>query len=57
MAGWIKMPLGMEISLGPGNFVLDEDPDPPPQKGGKAPNFQRMSAAAFGSIRRKEEYR
>ena len=22
-AGWIKMPLGMEVSLGPGDFVLD----------------------------------
>jgi len=23
MAGWIKMPLGMEVGLGPGDFVLD----------------------------------
>jgi len=23
------MPLGMEVGLGPGNFVLDEDPAPP----------------------------
>ena len=22
MAGWIKMPLGMEVDLGPGDFVL-----------------------------------
>ena len=28
-AGWIKMPLGMEVGLGPGDFVLDEDPAPP----------------------------
>ena len=34
MAGWIKMPLGMEVGLGPGNFVLDGDPAPPPEKGG-----------------------
>jgi len=27
-AGWIKMPLGMEVGLGPSDFVLDEDPDP-----------------------------
>jgi len=26
--GWIKMPLGTEIGLGPGH-VLDGDPDPP----------------------------
>jgi len=23
MAAWIKMPLGMEVGLGPGDFVLD----------------------------------
>ena len=47
MAGWVKMPLSMEVGLGPGDFVLDgdpaplpkrcvldEDPAPPPQKGG-----------------------
>jgi len=34
-AGWIKMPLGMAVGLGPGDFVLDRDPTPPsPQKGG-----------------------
>jgi len=40
MAGWIKMPLGMEVGLGPGDFVLDGDPAPPPQKGSRAPNFR-----------------
>jgi len=30
------MPLGMEVGLSPGNFVLDGDPAPP-QKGGRAP--------------------
>ena len=24
-AGWIKVPLGTEVGLGPGNIVLDED--------------------------------
>jgi len=33
------MPLGMELGLGPGDFVLDGDPAPPPQKGGRAPKF------------------
>ena len=31
MAGWIKMPLGMEVALGPGDFVLDGDPAPSPK--------------------------
>jgi len=29
-AGWIKMPLGMEVALGPGHIVLDGDPAPLP---------------------------
>jgi len=33
MAGWITMPLGMEVGLSPGNFVLDGDPAPFPPKG------------------------
>ena len=37
MAAWITMSLGMEVDLGPGDFVLDGDPAPPPQKGGGAP--------------------
>jgi len=37
MAAWIKMPLSMELGLGPGDFVLDGDSAPPPQKGGRAP--------------------
>jgi len=35
-AACIKMPLGMEIGLNQGDFVLDGD-TPRPQKGGKAP--------------------
>jgi len=31
------MPLGMELGLGPGDFVLDGHPAPPRQKGGEAP--------------------
>jgi len=33
------MPLGMELGLGPDDFVLDGDPAPPPQKAGGAPEF------------------
>jgi len=36
--GWIKMKLGMQVGLGPGHIVLDEDPAPPPQRG-TAPQF------------------
>jgi len=28
-AGWIKMPLGMEVGLGPGHIALDGHPAPP----------------------------
>ena len=37
-ARWIKMPLGMEVGLSPGDFVLDGDPSPLPPKGGGAPS-------------------
>jgi len=37
MAAWIKMSLGMELGLGAGDFVLDGDPAPLPQKGDGAP--------------------
>jgi len=33
MVAWIKMSLGMELGLDPGDFVLDGDPVAPPQKG------------------------
>jgi len=33
------MSLGMEIGLGPDDFVLDGDPAPPPQKGHRPPIF------------------
>jgi len=32
-AGWIKMPLGRELGLNPGDIVLDGDPLPPPERG------------------------
>jgi len=33
------MPLGRKVGLDPSEIVLDEDPAPPPQKGGRAPKF------------------
>ena len=38
-AGWIKMALGMEVSLSPGDFVLDGDPAPAQKGGGAPPQF------------------
>jgi len=46
MAAWIKMSLGMEVGLGPGDFVLDGDSAPPPQKGAEPPNFRPLLIAA-----------
>jgi len=37
--GWIKMPLGMEVGLGPGNIVLDGDIAAPMERGTVAPHF------------------
>jgi len=33
------MPFGMEVGLGPGEFVLDEDPPSPSPKWGQSPQF------------------
>ena len=38
MAAWIKMLLGMEVGLGPGDVCVRWDPAPPHQKGGGAPS-------------------
>ena len=38
-AGWIKMALGMKVSLGPGHIVLDGDPASPPPKRGHSPQL------------------
>ena len=47
MAARTKMPLGMEVGLGPGDFVLNWDQAPPPQKGRRpSPNFRPMSIVA-----------
>jgi len=49
MAAWIKMSLGMELGLGPGDFVLDGDPDPNSPTGGRSPstpNFRPMFIVA-----------
>jgi len=50
IVGWIKMPLGMEVGLSPGNTVLDGEPAPfrpSPQKGHSSPHF---SAQCSGTV-------
>jgi len=43
------MPQGMEVGLGPGNFVFDGDPVTPRKKGTPTPpNFWPMSNVAKG---------
>jgi len=39
--GWIKMPLGREVGIGPGRIVLGGDPAPPLRKKGHStgPHF------------------
>ena len=37
-AGWMKLVLGMEVGLSPGDFVLDGDPVPFPKKGAELPS-------------------
>jgi len=40
MAAWIKMPLGMEVGLGPGDIVLDGAQSPSRKRGQSAhPQF------------------
>jgi len=34
------MPFGVEVGLSPGDFVLDGDPAPYPERGGASPNFR-----------------
>jgi len=47
MAARIKMSLGMELGLDLGDFVLDGDPAPTPQKGAEPPNFRPMIIGGF----------
>jgi len=37
--GWMKMKLGMQVGIGPGQIMLHGDPAPPPQKWSRAPIF------------------
>jgi len=42
IAAWIKMPLGMEVCLGPSDFALDGNPAPLPKTGAARPIFAHV---------------
>ena len=44
--GWTKMPLGMEVGLGPGDVLFDGHPAPPEKRAEPTPNFWSMSIVA-----------
>jgi len=44
--GWIKMPFGTEVGLGPGDIVLNGDPAPPTKRGAAPHTFWLMSIVA-----------
>jgi len=45
------MPLGMEVGLSPGDFVLDEDPAPSPKSGqSPLPNFRQFLLCPNGRM-------
>jgi len=46
MVGWIKMALGTEVGLGPGDIALDGNPAPPTETGTASPTFRPMSIMA-----------
>ena len=45
-AGWMKVPLGVEVDLGPGHIVLDGDTAPPSKRGTAPPIFSALSIVA-----------
>jgi len=47
MAAWIKMPLGMEVALGTGDFVLDGNPLPLSKRGGGWSPHPKFSAHVY----------
>jgi len=44
--GWIKMPLGTEVGLGPGHIVFDGNPAPQKKGAQPHPKFWPMSVVA-----------
>ena len=50
MVGWIKMPLGMVVGLGPGDIVLGGDPAPPHKGAHQPPPLFRPTALVWSLI-------
>ena len=48
--GWIKMPLGTDVGLGPGDIVLDGDPALPIDRGTAIPHFSTHCALTRSPI-------
>jgi len=48
--GWIKIPLGSEVGLGPGHIVLDGDQAPQRKGHISTPTFRTMSGVAKRSL-------
>ena len=44
------MPLGMEVALGPGDYMLDEDPALPMERDTAAPTFEIYGRRLRNSI-------
>jgi len=44
--GWIEIPLGTEVGLGPSDIIFDGDSAPPMEKDRAAPTFWPKSIAA-----------
>jgi len=55
-AEWIKMPLGMEIGLGPGDIVLDGDPAPQRKRAQQPPLFGPCHVAKRSPISATAEF-
>ena len=48
--GWIKMPLGTEVDLGPGGILSDGDPAPRTERGTAAPHISAHCSLAWSPI-------
>ena len=57
MAGWINMPLGMEVGLSPGDFVLDGDPALPSPKMGAGPPSPIFGPFLISIVVKRLQYR
>jgi len=48
--GWIRIPLGTEVGLGPGHIVLDGDPAPPWKVAQQPPLFGPLCPGAVANL-------